>query len=120
MTKFSGFFLTTKLVQSLRASFQYSLPSLKLAWRSSKKLCLAVALLTVITSALPLLIAYIGKIIIDAIVANAVSVSLVWVGIEAIVVIIQTGVLRFLFLSQSLLGAKLGADVNILILEKGL
>ncbi len=118
MTKFSGFFLTTKLVQSLRASFQYSLPSLKLAWRSSKKLCLAVALLTVITSALPLLIAYIGKIIIDAIVANAVSVSLVWVGIEAIVVIIQTGVLRFLFLSQSLLGAKLGADVNILILEK--
>ncbi|MSR88331.1 MAG: ABC transporter ATP-binding protein [Candidatus Margulisbacteria bacterium] len=118
MTKFSGFFQTTKLVETLRVSFQYSLPSLGLAWRSSKKLCVLVATLTLIASGLPLVIAYISKVIIDAIVAKTVSASLAWVCIEGAVVIIQTGVLRFLFLCQSLLGAKLGADVNILILEK--
>jgi ATP-binding cassette subfamily B protein len=106
------------LMKALRTSFRYILPSLGLAWRSSRWLCVGVAGLTVFAAALPLVVAYVGKVIIDAIVARSLESTLMWVGIEAGVVVFQSGISRLLFLCQSLLGAKLGSDVNILILEK--
>jgi len=81
-------------------------------------LCVLVAVMTVGAAGFPLAVAYVGKIIIDAIVAGQLHLTLVWIGVEGLVVVVQSAVQRLLFLSQTLLGAKLGADVNILILEK--
>lgn len=110
--------MATKLLQTLRASFRHILPSLRLAWHSAPNLCIAVSILTLIASILPLFVAYFGKIIIDAIVAKNMETSLFWLAAEGGLVAIQSGVLRLLFFCQSLLGARLGVDVNILILEK--
>ncbi len=100
------------------ASIQYIPPSLGLAWKSSRWLCALIGLLTLMAAGLPIGIACLGKAIVDAIVQKNLSLTLLWVSTEATVVIIQAGIVRLLFLTQSILGAKLGADINILILEK--
>lgn len=107
-----------KITQSIWTSFKHIPPSLKLAWKSSKSLCVGIGSLTILAAILPIVIAIVGKMIVDVIVAHQFHRALMWVGIEAGTVAIQAAVLRGLFLGQSLLGAKLGADVNILILEK--
>lgn len=94
------------------------LPSLKMAWKSSKTLCVGVSLFTLLSALLPLVIAYIGKLIVDGIMAKSTADTVLFVGLEGFIVVIQSGVQRILFLLQSLLGAKLGLDVNVMILEK--
>jgi len=111
-------FTNSVILQSITSSFRHSWPSFKLAWHSSRLLCCVVGLLTVGASGFPLAVAYVGKLIIDAIVAGNLHSTVIWIGIEGLVVAMQSGVARLLFLSQTVLGAKLGADVNILILEK--
>jgi ATP-binding cassette subfamily B protein len=106
------------LSQTLKNSFKHSVPALKLAWESSPSFCLLVGILTCFAAAFPVLVAHLGKLIVDAIVAKQHSHTLFLVGCEAGVIVIQSGVLRLLYLSQSLLGAKLGSDINIRILEK--
>lgn len=79
---------------------------------------MVVATLTLCAALFPLGVAIVGKWIIDAIVAHQVALALKWVACEAMIVIAQSGLLRLLYLSQSLMGAKLGVDINVLILKK--
>ena len=81
---------------------------------------LAIALLTLASAALPLGIAYVGKTIIDKVVAHAVDATAHWVLVELALIATQALIQRSLFLLRGLLGEKLGLDVNVLILEKAI
>ncbi len=109
-----------RLTKSLRASFTHIPASLRLAWQSAPRSSIAIGVLTGFSAILPLAIAYVGKLIVDNVVAGSRSLTEEWVLIELGLVTVQALVQRGLFLLRSLLGAKLGLDVNIKILEKAL
>lgn len=107
-----------RVKSGLKASIGHILPSLKLAYQSAPQLCVGITVVTLISAGTPLGVAYLGKLIVDAIVAKNTALTMQWVFCEAGLIVFQSLILRLLFLQQSLLGAKLGADVNRLILEK--
>lgn len=114
------------LRQSL-AVFRYSGRAIGLVWTTSRALTIILATLTLVAGLLPAAIAYIGKLIVDAVVLSAqagadgdISRPLMYVGLEAIAVIVLAGSQRGLTICQSLLRALLGQRVNLLILEKSL
>ena len=102
----------------LRDTFSHTPRSLLLAWKSSTQIGVGIILLTVIASVLPIAIAYVGKLIIDAVVAGDAALTTQWVVAELGIVALQALVQRGLFLMRSILGARLGTDVNVQILEK--
>ncbi|MDY6781909.1 MAG: ABC transporter ATP-binding protein [Cyanobacteriota bacterium] len=107
------------------AVFRYSPRALTLVWRTSRLLTLVLAILSLAGGLLPAAIAYMGKLIIDAVVAASQSgagrtLALTYVTVEAILVILLAAVQRGLTVSQSLLRVLLGQKVHILILEKAL
>jgi len=89
-------------------------------WRSSPALTLTLAGLTLAAAVLPLGIAYAGKRIVDAVVNGSRDATLHWVLLELAVVLAQALVQRGLGLSRTVLGARLGVDINVAILEKAL
>ena len=105
---------------SLRGVLSYTRATLGLVWRSSPALTLTLAALTLVASGLPLGIAYAGKRIVDAVVAGSRDATLRWVFLELAVVLVQAAVMRGLGLVRTVLGARLGVDVNVAILEKAL
>ncbi len=104
----------------LKTSFTHIPASLRLAWQASPSASLGISLLTVVSAVLPLSIAYVGKLIVDSVVASSRPLTEQWVFVELGLVAGQALVQRLLFLMRSQLGAKLGLDVNIKILEKAL
>jgi ATP-binding cassette, subfamily B, bacterial len=120
--------LSTKV--SASAVFAYSRRALDLVWTTSKSLTIAPIVLTVIAGAMPAAIAYIGALIVDAVVHAAQLhqhsgtlalgrvVSLV--GLEALAVAVVALAQRGLSLAQALLRAQLGQRVNEMILDKAL
>ncbi|BBD59440.1 ABC transporter ATP-binding protein [Nostoc sp. HK-01] len=120
---------TKKVRNTLRQSlsvFRYSGRAINLVWTTSRGLTLSLATLTLVAGLLPAAIAYIGKLIVDAVLlaaqGNAVGGyhPLWYVGLEAIAVILLAGSQRGLLVCQSLLRVLLGQRVNVLILEKAL
>ncbi len=118
------------LRQSL-AVFRYSGRAINLVWTTSRSLTIILAILTLVAGLLPAAIAYIGKLIVDAVVfayqnkaySNVFVNSyrpLLYVGLEAIAVILLAASQRGLTVCQSLLRVLLGQRVNELILEKAL
>lgn len=98
-----------------------------LVWATNRKLTIAMALLSLLAGLLPGAVAYIGKLIVDAVIVAAQTGSaadlqraLGFLTLEAIVVIAQTGVRQAQMLVQTLLRVLLGQKVNVLILEKAL
>ena len=77
-------------------------------------------MLTVISAVLPLGIAFVGKEIIDAVVAHDGRRTLEWVLAELGLVVASALALRSLGLMRQLLGARLGLDINAQILQKAL
>jgi ATP-binding cassette subfamily B protein len=108
------------VLSRLRESFAHTPRTLGLVWRSSPRGTLALGALTLAAALLPLGVAWVGKAIVDAVVARSPAQALRWVLIELGLVAAQTLVLRGLVLTRQLLGARLGIDVNVLILEKAL
>lgn len=115
-----------ELRQSL-AMFRYCQRAIALVWSTNHRLTIAVALFTLVAGLLPGAIAYIGKLIIDGVVAASQSqvlsdrwTALGYLSLEAIAVALLAGSKQGLTLCQSLLRALLGQKVNILILEKAL
>lgn len=116
--------------KSLRKSiaiFRYSLRALELVWSTSPKLTIFLAFLTLVTGLLPAAVAYTGKLIIDSVIFasktgtdSAQLTALIYLGIEACIIILLEAGRRGLGISQSLLRALLGQKVNVLILEKAL
>jgi len=117
-------------LRALPEVFQYTRHALELVWSTSRPLTVALALLTLLAGVLPAGIAYIGALIVDAVVAaiaahsasGAVELTgvLSYVAIEGLLVAALAGTQRGLSTCQSLLRAQLGQRVNEMILEKAL
>ncbi len=91
-----------------------------LVYRASPKGTFALGALTVAASLLPLAIATTAKLIVDAVIAKDADLALRWVIVEAALVALQVGAMRGLGLVRSVLGARLGLDINVQILEKAI
>ena len=119
-----------ELKRSFLGVFRFSGRALALVWSTSHGLTIALALLTLTAGLLPAGIAYIGAMIVDAVVAaNRLWSSggqivlrqvFEWVVAEGVLVAALAGAQRGLSLCQSLLRAQLGQRVNVMILEKAL
>jgi ATP-binding cassette, subfamily B, bacterial len=106
--------------RSIKESFAHTPRTLGLVWRSSPRGTVLLAILTVIAALFPLGVAYVGKLIMDAVVAKDRDAALKWVLIELGLIAGSAMVQRGLALCRALLGARLGVDINIMILEKAL
>ena len=105
----------------------FSRRALQLVWNTGRPLTIALAVLTLIAGVLPAGIAYVGRLIIDAVIRAADTglivdrnAALGWIAIEAGLVAAMAGMQRGLSVCQSLLRALLGHRVNVMILEKAL
>ncbi|MGH8267993.1 MAG: ABC transporter ATP-binding protein [Steroidobacteraceae bacterium] len=105
--------------------FRYSRRALQLVWSTNGRLTIALAALTVVAGVLPASVAYIGSLIVDAVVAAMRAGELATrvvelVVLEGVLVASIAAAQRGLSLCQSLLRAQLGQRVNVMILEKAL
>jgi len=110
--------------------FSYSRRALTLVWTTNKTLCIALGLLTAAAGVLPAGIAYLGSLIVDAVIqaadlhrrtgTTALHDVVTWVALEALLVAATSMTQRGMSLAQSLLRAQLGQRVNVMILEKAL
>ncbi|MFU8821586.1 MAG: ABC transporter ATP-binding protein [Gammaproteobacteria bacterium] len=110
--------------------FRYSRRALELVWTTSRRLTLTLAVVTVLAGVLPAAIAYVGALIIDAVVGAARLYQetgtaqyrevMTFVVLEGGLVAALAGAQRALSACQSLLRAQLGQRVNVMILEKAL
>lgn len=106
--------------------FRYSRRAIELVWSTNRALTVWLALLTIVAGVLPAGVAYIGALIVDAVVAAARAggvnanhvVELVLC--EGVLIAALAAAQRGLSLCQSLLRAQLGQRVNVMILEKAL
>jgi ATP-binding cassette subfamily B protein len=122
-----------RLFRRLGDSFgfwRYSRRAVELVWSTSRGLTLALGLLTVVAGVLPAGAAYVGKLIVDAVVA-AIAASeagaspdyahvLLLVALEGGLVAGLAGAQRGIDFAQSLLRVLLAQRVNVLIVEKAL
>ncbi|HZO20969.1 MAG TPA: ABC transporter ATP-binding protein [Steroidobacteraceae bacterium] len=113
-------------LQGFFGVFRYSRRAIELVWSTNFALTLALAALTLIAGVLPAAVAYIGSLIVDAVVAamraEATGARRVieLVVLEGVLVAGVAAAQRGLSLCQSLLRAQLGQRVNVMILEKAL
>ncbi|ATJ83637.1 ABC transporter ATP-binding protein [Halomonas beimenensis] len=111
--------------------FRYSHRALGLVWQTSRRLTLGLALCTLVAGVMPAVAAWVGQLIVDAVVAAmerhqageddltlllrpALDYVLLEAGVVALIALAQRG----LSAQQSLLRALLGQKVNVMILEK--
>ncbi len=110
--------------------FKYSKRALELVWTTSRKLSFLLAFVTLLAGVLPSAVAWVGARIVDSVLAAAAarntpagadySTVVMWVVIEALILVAITASHRGITLCQSLLKAKLSHRVNVMILEKAL
>ncbi|QGG81172.1 ATP-binding cassette domain-containing protein [Litorivicinus lipolyticus] len=105
--------------------FSYSKRALILVWETSRTLAIVLGALTLVAGLLPAGIAYVGQLIVDAVVSAMEAPSpkdlgtvYTWVGVEAGLVVALAAAQRGLAAAQSLLRAMLGQRVNEMILDK--
>ena len=116
----------TGFIRRALGVFGYSRRALDLVWTTSRPLTITLALLTLVGGILPAVIAYIGQLIVDGVVAAMQAANpdtrgvLMLVGLEALVVIAVAATQRGTSASQSLLRGLLGQRVNVMILEKAM
>jgi len=113
-------------LRSFFGVFRYSRRALELVWSTSPGLTSALGVLTVLAGMLPAAVAYVGSLIVDAVLAairagggDATRV-IELVLLEGVLVAATAGAQRGLSLCQALLRALLGQRVNVMILEKAL
>jgi ATP-binding cassette subfamily B protein len=104
----------------IRQSFTFTPATFSLAWESAPRLFAGLGVLTIVNAFLPLLIAWLGKLIIDAVVAGDQTLTLQWVAVELGLIAFQALSQRGLSLCRQLIGGRLGIDINLRILEKAL
>lgn len=119
---------STSELQRFLGVFRYTRRALELVWQTSRRLTFGLMLLTVIAGVLPAIAAYIGKLIVDAVVL-AMQVHqqtglleyqplLNYVLLEALILTGISAAQRATSAHQALLRALLGQKVNVMILEK--
>ncbi|HEY8926850.1 MAG TPA: ABC transporter ATP-binding protein [Polyangia bacterium] len=113
----------------LKGSFKYSGRAFELVWSSAPRGVVALIVLTLGAAALPPFVAWVGKLIIDAVMAAraasdgpvreaALSRAVHLVALELGAVLVMAGTERGLALVRQVVGLRLGIDVNVRILEK--
>jgi len=105
--------------------FAYSRRAVELVWATSRLLTVMLVVLTAVAGTLPAAAAYVGQLIVDAVVAaiagvESASTVLTFVGLEAAVVVCLAAAQAGIGICHSLLRARLGHRVNVMILEKAL
>ncbi len=131
--KIESFKLTGRKIfstQKIYDIFRYSCRALELVWSTSRKLALVFACLTLIAGILPAVVAWIGQLIVDGVVRSIdlfqqtgqadTDMVLVYVFVEAAIIIVIGGSQRGISTCQALLRALMGQRINLLILEKAL
>ncbi len=116
--------------QRLRQStsiFRYCGRAIVLVWQTHRAYTLFFALLTLVAGLLPAAVAYVGKLIVDAVVQAAQSgletdrwLALRYLGVEALLVAVLSGCQQGIALCRNLLRVLLAQRVNEMILEKAL
>jgi ATP-binding cassette, subfamily B, bacterial len=117
------------LTARIAASARHSRQALELVWRSAPGGVVALAAFTIAAAALPPFVAWVGKLIIDAVVAaqaaapGAARAAVVdravrLVALELGAVAAMAGCERALGLVRQLVGLRLGIDLNVRILQK--
>ena len=117
-------------LESYLGVYRYSRRAVELVWSTHKGLTMALAVFTIAAGLLPAGVAYVGKLIVDAVVA-AIAVSqaggdpgytqvLIFVLVEGVLVAAIAAIQRSIGFCQTLLRVLLSQRVNILILEKAL
>ena len=102
---------------------RYARRAIELVWSTSRVLTISFGLLTLLAGVLPAGIAWLGQLIVDAVV-NTISndaplkPALLFIAAEAVLVAIVAAAQRGIRMCQSLLRAQLGHRVNVLILDK--
>jgi ATP-binding cassette subfamily B protein len=104
----------------LQESALHTRRTLALVWASSRAQTVALGALTLVAALVPLGVAYAGKRIVDAVVAHSREATIRWVLAELLLVATMAAIQRGLGLVRQLLGARLGIDINVTILEKAL
>ena len=120
----------SKTIEQFVGVFRYSRRAIELVWTTSKPLTVLIAILTLIGGLLPASAAWVGKKIVDAVVAAAASVAageapayelvLAPVALECGIMVALAATQKSLGVCQALLRAQLGHRVNVMILEKAL
>ena len=104
--------------------FDYTRRALALVWATSHALSGWFAALSLLSGMLPAAIAYVGKLIVDAVVASlaggSVRTAIEYVVLELGLVVLLSAAQRGLNMCEALLRAQLGQRVNEMILEKAL
>ena len=110
--------------------FRYSKRAIQLVWRTNRRLTIGFAAATLVAAVLPAAAAWVGRLIVDAVVAAMAEVEagaawrdaarpvLQWIALEGVIMAGLAGAQRALAVCQSLLQAQLGYRVNEMILEK--
>lgn len=112
-------------------SFSHTPRTIALVWRSSPTGLAGVALLVVVSALLPVAMAWVGKLIIDAVVAAqaaapgpvrdaAIDAVVRWILVELAIFAGIALTDRLLALARQLLGTRLGINLAITIMEKAL
>jgi ATP-binding cassette subfamily B protein len=89
-------------------------------YQAAPKATFGLLCLTVLSAGLPVAVAWVGKQIVDAVVAGSRTLTLRWVLIELTIVVAMAATQRTLGLLRSLIGARLSIDINVQILQKAL
>lgn len=115
----------TSLIGRFFGVFRYSKEALGLVWTTDKRLTILIAAITILAGVTPGAIAYVGKLIVDAVVLAVQTeleadrwMVLKWIGLEAVLVILMAAAQHGMMIANSLLRALLGQRVNVMILEK--
>lgn len=108
--------------------FRYSRRAIDLVWKTSPALTIGLAMATLVAGVTPAAMAYVGQLIVDAVVAAMESykqdqvlhyqTALSYVLLEGILVLVIAAAQRALTAQQAILQGLLGQKVNLLILEK--
>jgi len=114
-------------LKSYLGVFRYSRRAVELVWTTSRVLTIALLVGSLIAGFLPAALAWVGKLIVDAVVRAAQTGAdadrdraVMWVVVELGLVVGLAAVQRGISIFRSLLRARLGHRVNLLVLEKAL
>lgn len=109
------------------AVFRQVPPTFRVLWAASPRGTVVIAVLTAIAAFIPPAAAYVGKLIVDGVVAAAASgaeadrqLVLIYVGVELALMALSTTITRLSLYTREVVGAQLSKSLSERILEKAL
>lgn len=103
---------------TLRARLMRGAQAIGMAWRSAPGTAAAWIAMIFVSAVLPIAIVWVGKTIVDYVLARDPQRALMWVALELLLVALVAAAQRGAALLRSLLGIRLGLSVGLTILQK--